>query len=134
MYKDLFEELFSSPEPSDCDPDSGDESEDTGNRWKWDPHAGMKPSCQHGHVSDDEVDLEVKLPYGADAKVNDAMVNLMWELDDDDPCCHGQTTMSDRVGDLGVRRSWARAQRWILESGCSQRGSWSRETSRDRVG
>jgi len=86
MYEDLFEELFSSPEPSDCDPDSGDESEDTGNRRKWDPHAGMKPSCQHGHASDDEVDLEVELPYRADAKVNDAMVNLMWELDDDDPC------------------------------------------------
>ena len=31
MYEDLFEELFSSPEPSDCDPDSGDKSEDTGN-------------------------------------------------------------------------------------------------------
>lgn len=36
-------------------------------------------------MSDDEVDLEVKLPYGADIKVNDAMVNLIWELDDDDP-------------------------------------------------
>ena len=46
----------------------------------------MKPSCRHGHASDNKVDLDVKLPYGTDVEVNDAMVNLMWELDDDDPC------------------------------------------------
>jgi len=87
MYEDLFEELFSSPESSDLDSDtgSGDESEDTGNRRSWDPHAGMKPSHRHGYGSEDEVDLEDELPYGAAIKVNSAMVNLMWELGDEDP-------------------------------------------------
>jgi hypothetical protein len=48
----------------------------------------MKPSHWHGHGSDDEVDLEFEedLPYGADKVVNNAMVNLMWNLNDDDPC------------------------------------------------
>jgi len=43
--EDMNEDLTSS-EPSDLDgdPDSGNESEDTGTRWHWDPHAGMKPA------------------------------------------------------------------------------------------
>jgi len=45
----------------------------------------MKPSRQHGYRSEDEVDLEDKLPYGAAIKVNSAMVNLMWELGNEDP-------------------------------------------------
>jgi len=47
----------------------------------------MKPSCRHGRVSDDEVNLEVEddLPYGADTEVNSRMVDFMWELGDDDP-------------------------------------------------
>jgi len=89
MDQDLTEELYFSTESSDLeDEDSGNESKDTGNQWSWDLHAGMKLSCQHGHASDDEVDLEVKddLPYGAATEVNSAMVELMWELGDDDPC------------------------------------------------
>ena len=88
MDEDLFEELFSSPESSDLDSDagSGDESEDTRNRWSWGPHAGMKPSHRHGYGSEDEVNLEDELPYGAAIEVNSAMVNLMWELGDEDPC------------------------------------------------
>ena len=87
MDEDMFEELFSSPESSDLDSDagSGDESEDTGNRRSWDPHAGMKPSRWHGYGSEDEVNLEDELPYGAAIEVNSAMVNLMWELSDEDP-------------------------------------------------
>jgi len=34
--------------------------------------------------------------------------------------CHGQTTVSDQVGDLGVWGSQMRLQRWILERGRSQ--------------
>ena len=47
----------------------------------------MKPSCQHGCRSDNEVNLEVEdnLPYGAATEVNSGMVELMWDLDDDDP-------------------------------------------------
>ena len=89
MDQDLTKELYFSTESSDLeDKDSSNESEDTRNRQSWDLHTGMKPSCRHGHISDDEVDLEVKdnLPYGAATKVNSAMVKLMWELGDDDPC------------------------------------------------
>jgi hypothetical protein len=48
----------------------------------------MKPSCQHGHGSDDKVDLEFErdLLYGANKVVNNAIVDLMWKLDNDDPC------------------------------------------------
>jgi len=35
-------------------------------------------------------------------------------------------------GDLGIWGSRARLQRWILERGRSQKGSRSRETSRDK--
>ena len=45
----------------------------------------MKPSCQHGYGSEDEVNLEDELPYSAAIKVNSAMVNLMWELGNEDP-------------------------------------------------
>jgi len=88
MDEDLFEELFSSPESSDLDSNTGssDKSEDTRNWQSWDPHAGMKPSCWHRYGSEDEVDLEDKLPYGAAIEVNSAMVNLMWELGNGNPC------------------------------------------------
>jgi len=46
--------------------------------------------------------------------------------------CHGQTTMSDQVGDLGVRGSWTRLQRWFSERGHSQRGNRSCEVSHDK--
>jgi len=36
-------------------------------------------------VSEDEVDLEDDLPYGAATEVNNAMVDLIWELGDEDP-------------------------------------------------
>jgi hypothetical protein len=89
MDNDLFEELYASSESSDIkgEPDNGNESEDTGNRCHWDPHVSMKPSCQHGRGSDDEVDLEFEedLPYGTNKAVNNAMVNLMWNLNNDDP-------------------------------------------------
>jgi len=89
MDQDLTEELYASSESSDSEDDSGsgNESEDTGNRRSWDPHAGMKPSRRHGRALDDEVDLEVEddLPYGADTEVNSGMVDFMWELGDDDP-------------------------------------------------
>jgi hypothetical protein len=89
MDDDLFEELYASSESSDIkgEPGNGNESEDTRNQHHWDPHVGMKPSRQHGHGSDDEVDLEFEedLPYGANKAVNNAMVNLMWNLNDDDP-------------------------------------------------
>jgi len=87
MDQDLTEELSSSESSASEDEDCGNESEDTGKRRSWDPHAGMKPSCRHGRGSDDEVDLEVEddLPYGAATEVNSGMVELMWDLDDDDP-------------------------------------------------
>jgi len=47
------------------------------------------------------------------------------------PQCHGQTAVSDRVGDLGVRGSRTRLQRWISKRGRSQKGNRSREASRD---
>jgi hypothetical protein len=90
MYLDLTEETYissseSSARDPDSNPDSGNESEDTGDRQDWDPHAGMKPSRQDGHASDDELDLEDDLPYGADIEVNGTMVDLMCELGDNDP-------------------------------------------------
>ena len=45
----------------------------------------MKPSRQDGCASDDEVNLEDELPYGAKKEVNIEMINLMWDLDDEDP-------------------------------------------------
>lgn len=77
-----------SPESSDLDGDSDsrNESEDTGKRWHWDPHTGMKPSCRDGYASDGEVELEGDLPYGASIEVNIAMIDLMCELGDNDPC------------------------------------------------
>jgi len=83
--QDLFEELFSSSD-SEEKSDSGNQSEDTGKQQNWDPHVGMKPSRRHGHASEDEVNLEDDLPYGAATKVNNAMVDLIWELGNEDPC------------------------------------------------
>jgi len=87
MDQDLTEELSSSESSASEDEDCGNKSKDTRKQWSWDPHAGMKPLHQHGHRSDDEVDLEVEddLPYGAATEVNSGMVELMWDLDDDDP-------------------------------------------------
>jgi len=84
--EDMNEDLTSS-EPSDLDgdPDSGNESEDTGTRQHWDPHAGMKPARRDRYASDGEVELEGDLPYGASIEVNVAMIDLMGELRDDDP-------------------------------------------------
>jgi len=36
-------------------------------------------------MSEDEVDLEDDLPYGAATEVNNAMVDLIWELSNEDP-------------------------------------------------
>ena len=87
MDQDLTEELSSSESSASEDEDCGNESEDTGKRRSWEPHMGMKPSRRHGCGSDNEVDLEVEddLPYGAATEVNSGMVELMWDLDDDDP-------------------------------------------------
>ena len=88
MGQELAEELYDAgPELSDLDidPDDGNDSEDTGSRRTWDPHTGMKPSRRDGCASDDEVDLEDKLPYGAKKEVNVEMINLMWDLDNEDP-------------------------------------------------
>ena len=69
MDDDLFEGLYASSESSDIEgePDNGNKSKDTG--------------------SDDKVDLEFEkdLPYDTNKVVNNGMVNLMWELNDDDP-------------------------------------------------
>ena len=89
MDEDLIEEWSSSSESSDLEEDSGsDNKSNTGNQRNWDPHVGMKPSCRYGHASDDKVNLEVEeeLPYGANTKVNSAMLEFMWELSDDDLC------------------------------------------------
>ena len=88
MDENLFDEWCSAiPEfsNSDRDPDTGNESEDTGERWHWDPHAGMKPSHHDGYASDGEVELVGNLPYGTSIEVNIAMIDLMCELGDDDP-------------------------------------------------
>ena len=44
----------------------------------------MKPTHLDGCASDDEVDLEDDLPYGADIEVNGPMVNFMLEHGDED--------------------------------------------------
>ena len=88
MGQELAEELYDAgPELSDLDidPDDGNNSEDTGSRRTWDPHACMKPSHRDGCALDDEVDLEDELPYGAKKEVNIEMINLMWDLDNEDP-------------------------------------------------
>ena len=87
MDEDLIEELFSSPESSDLESneDDGNESEDTGKQWHWDLHVGMKPSCRDGCRSDDEADPEDELSHGTTVEVNSDIVNLMWDLSDDDP-------------------------------------------------
>jgi len=81
MDQDLTEELSSSESSASEDEDCGNESEDTGKRWSWDPYMGMKPSCRHGCGSDNEVNLEVEdnLPYGTATEVNSSMVELMWD-------------------------------------------------------
>jgi len=88
MDQDLTEELSSSESSASEDKDCSNESEDTGKQQSWDPHVGMKPSCQHGCGLDNKVNLEVEddLPYGTATEVNSAMVELIWDLDDDDPC------------------------------------------------
>jgi hypothetical protein len=45
----------------------------------------MKPLCQDGWASEDEVDLEDELLYGAKKEVNIEMIHLMWDLEDEDP-------------------------------------------------
>lgn len=64
-------------EPSD----GGDES-DTGPAELWDPHTGLKPSELDGEASDGDVDIEDDLPYGGALEVNDAMIEMIIELED----------------------------------------------------
>jgi hypothetical protein len=87
MDEDFTEELDAAIPKSrdpDCDSDDGYDSKDTGNRQDWDPHAGMKPSHLDGCMSDDEVDLEDDLPYGADIEVNGPMIDFMLEHGNED--------------------------------------------------
>jgi len=57
---------------------------DTGDPTLWDPHAGMKPSELDDCASDGELELEDDLPYGGAIEVNDPMLNMMFNLHDDD--------------------------------------------------
>lgn len=57
---------------------------DTGDPTLWDPHVGMKPSELDDCASDGELELEDDLPYGGMIEVNDPMLNMMFNLYDDD--------------------------------------------------
>jgi len=56
---------------------------DTGDPTLWDPHVGMKPSELDDCASDGELELEDDLPYGGAIEVNDSMLDMMFDLHDD---------------------------------------------------
>jgi len=56
----------------------------TGDPTLWDPHAGMKPSKLDNCASNGELELEDELPYRGTIEVNDPMLNMMFDLCDDD--------------------------------------------------
>jgi len=57
---------------------------DTRDPTLWDPHAGMKPSELDDCASNGELELEDDLPYGGTIEVNDPMLDMMFDLCDDD--------------------------------------------------
>jgi len=59
-----------------------DSSDDFGNPNLWDAHAGLKPSEVDGCASDGDLESDDALPYGAENKVNGAMVDMMVDLDE----------------------------------------------------
>ncbi|SRR6266581_1114724 len=68
-------------EVQDEESDDGDES-DTGPAGLWNPRSGLKPSELDGEASDGDVDIEDDLPYGAAFELNNAMIQMIIELED----------------------------------------------------
>jgi hypothetical protein len=67
-----------SSDVNDCESDTGDPK-------TWDPHAGLKPSYLDDVASDgDEVEIEDR-PFGRVSEVVDSMVDMLIDLNDDDP-------------------------------------------------
>lgn len=57
---------------------------DTRDLTLWDLPVGMKPSKLDDCASDGELELEDNLPYGGMIKVNNPMLDIMFDLCDDD--------------------------------------------------
>jgi hypothetical protein len=52
----------------------------------WDPHAGLKPSPLDGCTSDDDIEIEDDLlPHRAAVEVEESMLEMLAELEDNDP-------------------------------------------------
>jgi hypothetical protein len=62
----------------DADADTDD---DTGTHELWDPHTGLKPSPLDDCASDANIKMEDNLPYGANTELNNAMVDMIINLD-----------------------------------------------------
>ena len=54
-------------------------------------------------MSDDEGNLKDDLPYGTAIEVNNAMVNLIWELGNDDPCNVKWLSPKMRKPEVGIQ-------------------------------
>jgi hypothetical protein len=50
----------------------------------WDSNAGLKPSQSDGYALDDSVEFDDLPEEGADFEIQNAMLNMMIELEDDD--------------------------------------------------
>jgi len=68
-------------EVQDEESDDGDES-DTGPAGLWNPCSSLKPSELDGEASDGDVDIKDDLPYGAAFELNNAMIQMIIELED----------------------------------------------------
>ena len=64
---------------------SESDSEDDYGEGEWDPHAGTKPSPLDGEASDEQWDPEDGTEDIDDEALNIRMVNMISELQDDDP-------------------------------------------------
>jgi hypothetical protein len=51
----------------------------------WDPHTGLKPSELDGYASDGDLMMGNDLPSDAENEAVDLMVEMMRDLDDNDP-------------------------------------------------
>jgi hypothetical protein len=67
------------------EPDSKSESEDDYGEDEWDPHSGTKPSPLDGEDSDEHWEPEDDLEEAESKEFNKLMVQMLSDLQDDDP-------------------------------------------------
>ncbi|KAI0350554.1 hypothetical protein OH77DRAFT_1593494, partial [Trametes cingulata] len=75
-------------EPLEDPPAESELKEDTGDRYRWDPHSGMRPSPLDGAASDAEDGLEGGMLSGSKAqmeRLREVLVNMLEDFDEDNP-------------------------------------------------